>query len=127
MRILVVDDSVFSRTMVTKALAGLSDIEIEEAESGIEALDKHRTFAPDIIFMDITMPHLDGITALKIIKSIDDNVRIVMISSLGSQKYILQDCTASGAVGILSKPARKLDILSFLCSAADTVKTEVSS
>lgn len=104
MKLLIVDDSDFSRLTLQRVVAEVAGLEIAEASNGIEALEQHRIFRPDIIFMDVTMPHLDGLTTLKIVRAIDKKVRIIMITALGTQQYLVDECHAVGISAILAKP-----------------------
>lgn len=107
MRILLVDDSSFSRTTLKRYFADMENLEFAEASNGIEALELHRSFAPDIIFMDITMPQLDGLGTLKIISMVDDKVKIIMVSALGNQTYVAEECKKYGTFAVLAKPVSK--------------------
>ncbi len=115
---LIVDDSNFTRAHLKRFFSDVTEIEFAEASNGIEVLEQHRTFQPYVIFMDITMPQLDGLATLKILKMIDTNVKIIMASSLGSQKYIYDKCIKYGACAILNKPITKQ-------MALDTLKNAV--
>lgn len=118
MRVLIVDDSDFSRLTYKRFFTEINDLEIAEANNGIEALEQHRSFHPDIIFLDITMPHLDGLATLKTIRIIDKNVIVIMATALGGQNQICQECTALGADTILTKPITKDAALKALLAAA---------
>lgn len=117
MRILLVDDSDFSRATLKHFFAEISDIEIVEASNGIEALEKHRSFKPEIIFMDITMPDLDGLGTLKIISLTDKKVKIIMVSALGNQNYICEEALKYGAFTVLAKPVKRETALQALLDA----------
>jgi two-component system chemotaxis response regulator CheY len=114
MKILIVDDSKLSRNTLKRLFDAGSNLETAEASTGIEALDMHRIFEPDIIFMDINMPALDGLSTLKILKMIDPAVRIVIISSAGGQKSVTLECLKHGAAHVLSKPVTKEALLDTL-------------
>jgi two-component system chemotaxis response regulator CheY len=122
MRILLVDDSDFSRATLKHFFTELSDIEIVEAANGIEALEKHRSFKPEIIFMDITMPDLDGLGTLKIISLTDKKVKIIMVSALGNQNYICEEATKYGAFAIMAKPVNRDMALQTLLNAQAQLK-----
>ncbi|QJW45399.1 response regulator [bacterium BFN5] len=107
MKILFVDDSLFSRNTMKRHFAELSGIQVFEATNGIEALELHRSIQPDVIFLDVTMPYLDGTATLKIIRTIDDNVKIIMATALGGQQYLCNEFIALGVDGILTKPVTK--------------------
>lgn len=117
MRILLVDDSDFSRATLKHFFAEISDIEIVEASNGIEALEKHRSFKPEIIFMDITMPDLDGLGTLKIISLTDKKTKVIMASALGNQNYICEEALKYGAFAVLAKPIQRETALKALMDA----------
>ncbi|HDX9579754.1 response regulator [Bacillus cytotoxicus] len=103
-KILVVDDAVFMRTMIKNLLQSNSDFEIiGEAENGIEAIQKYKELQPDIVTLDITMPEMDGLEALKEIIKIDANAKIVICSAMGQQGMVL-DAIKSGAKDFIVKP-----------------------
>lgn len=104
MRFLIVDDSAFMRMQIKQAFSPLATIEFEEAVNGIEALEKHRTFHPDVIILDYIIPAPDGLAILNILTKIDKKVKIIMVTALGNQKFIYKDCIECGAFAILSKP-----------------------
>jgi len=107
MRILLVDDSSFSRITLKRYFADIEGLEFAEASNGIEALELHRSFAPDIIFMDITMPQLDGLGTLKIFSMVDSKAKIIMVSALGNQTYVVEECKKYGTFAVLAKPVSK--------------------
>lgn len=104
MRILIADDSALCRGNLRLLFDGIASLELAEAANGVEVLEMQRTFQPDIIFMDITMPLLDGLAALKILQLVDPNVKVVMITALAEQRFIISDCLAHGALDVLGKP-----------------------
>ena len=74
-----------------------------EAGDGENAIEKYKIYSPDLVIMDITMPKMDGITAVGRIKEIDDNAKIIMCSSMGYQEKVLDAITA-GAKDFIIKP-----------------------
>jgi len=107
MRFLIVDDSAFMRMQIKQVFSEFAYLEFDEAANGIEALEKHRMFKPDIIILDYVIPAPDGLAVLKILSTIDKKVKIIMVTALGNQKAIYKDCIEYGAFGILSKPVSK--------------------
>jgi len=102
-KVLVVDDAAFMRMML-KDILGKNGYEIiGEAENGKVALDKFRELKPDLVTMDITMPELDGISAVKLIRQFDKNARIVMCSAMGQQAMVI-DAIQAGARDFIVKP-----------------------
>lgn len=114
MKFLIVDDSAFMRTQIKQAFSAFAYIEFEEAVNGIDALEKHRTFKPDIIILDYVIPAPDGLAVLKILAKIDKKVKVIMVTSLGNQKFIYKDCIECGAFSILTKPVSRENALKTL-------------
>lgn len=114
MRLLIVDDSLLVRTQLKDFFSDSPAIIIEEAVNGIDALEKHRTFKPDIIILDYIIPPPDGLAVLKILSNIDEKVKIIMATTLGNQKFIYKACLECGAVAILTKPITKENALKII-------------
>ena len=103
MKILVVDDAAFMRMMIKDILVKHGYEVVGEATNGAEALVLFKELAPDLVTMDITMPEMDGITAVKEIKKMDPNARIIMCSAMGQQNMVLEAIQA-GAKDFIVKP-----------------------
>ena len=88
-RVLVVDDAAFMRMMVKDILSKNGYEVVGEAENGMKALEKYQELKPDLVTMDITMPEMDGISAVKEIKKVDPNAKIVMCSAMGQQAMVI--------------------------------------
>ncbi len=102
-RILIVDDAAFMRMML-KDILGKNGYEVVgEAENGIQAVEKFKEVTPDLVTMDITMPEMDGIAAVKEIKSIDMAACIIMCSAMGQQAMVI-DAIQAGAKDFIVKP-----------------------
>ena len=101
--ILVVDDASFMRMMVKDVLTKNGFDVVGEAENGIKALEKFKELSPELVIMDITMPEMDGIQAVKEIKKIDANAKIVMCSAMGQQAMVIEAIQA-GAKDFIVKP-----------------------
>ena len=102
-RVLVVDDAAFMRMMVKDILTKNGYEVVGEAENGMKALEKYQELKPDLTTMDITMPEMDGISAVKEIKKVDPNAKIVMCSAMGQQSMVI-DAIQSGAKDFIVKP-----------------------
>lgn len=102
-KIMIVDDSLLSRISLRMILKGNGHEISCECENGVEACDKYFELRPDIVTMDITMPVMDGIQALKNIIDKDNDARIIMISALGQEEFILEALN-NGAVNYITKP-----------------------
>jgi two-component system chemotaxis response regulator CheY len=102
-KILVVDDAAFMRMMIKDILVKNGYEVVGEASNGAEAVVRFRELEPDLVTMDITMPEMDGITALKEIKKTHPQARIVMCSAMGQQAMVLEAIQA-GARDFVVKP-----------------------
>lgn len=108
-RVLVVDDALFARILLKKILSDAGH-EVVEASTGKEAMEKYSTLRPDVVTLDIIMPDMDGITALKEIKKIDPNAKIIMITSVDSDRKLIE-CIEAGASGYIVKPFEPSQVL----------------
>jgi len=112
-RIMVVDDAEFTRKMLTLEVEQAGYKVVAEAENGLEAIDLYKTHQPDIVTMDIVMPGMGGIEAVKKIIEIDPNAKIVMLSSMGVGANV-QEAVAAGAKNFILKPystSRLIEVL----------------
>ena len=105
MKILVTDDSKMARKMVIKTLKDSTNKELEifEAQNGQEALDLYKELSPKIVFLDLTMPVMDGFTALEKIKEYDKNAKVVIVSA-DIQKLSMDRVLVLGAFNFIKKP-----------------------
>ena len=105
MKILVTDDSKMARKMVIKTLTEIlqDNVEIYEAQNGQEALDLYKQISPNIAFLDLTMPIMDGFEALEKIKEFDTNAKVVIISA-DIQKLSMDKALQLGAFNFVKKP-----------------------
>ena len=101
--ILICDDAAFMRMMIRDILTKNGFVVAGEAENGIKAIEKYQETHPDLVLMDITMPEMDGIQALKEIKKINENAQIVMCSAMGQQAMVIESIQA-GARDFIVKP-----------------------
>ena len=102
-KILIVDDAAFMRMMIKDILSKNGYEIVGEAENGLKAIEKFKELTPDLVIMDITMPELDGIAAVKEIKKIDDGSKIIMCSAMGQQAMVIESIQA-GARDFIVKP-----------------------
>jgi len=102
-RIMIVDDAAFMRMMLRDILTKAGYEIAGEAENGFKAIEKYKEVSPDLVLMDITMPELDGIGAVKQIKAADPNAKIIMCSAMGQQAMVLESIQA-GAKDFIVKP-----------------------
>lgn len=101
-KILVVDDAVFMKE-VLKEILEKNGYKVVEAQNGNEAIEKYKSESPDLVILDVTMPELDGIEALKLIRKEDPNAKCIMCSSMGEQALIIESIIA-GAKDFIVKP-----------------------
>ena len=102
-RILLVDDAVFMRMKLKDILEKNGYEVVGEAQSGVEAIEKYMSEKPDLVTMDITMPEMDGVTALKKIKEFDPKAKVIMCSAMGQQSMVM-DAIQAGAIDFIVKP-----------------------
>lgn len=102
-KILIVDDAAFMRMMLKDILTSNGFEVVGEAANGNEAIAKFLELSPDIVTMDITMPHCDGIEALKKIMVLNSNAKVIMCSAMGQQAMVIESIQA-GAKDFIVKP-----------------------
>ena len=105
--ILICDDAAFMRMMIKDILVKNGYNIAGEAENGVKAVEKYQETKPDLVLMDITMPEMDGIQALKKIKAIDANASVVMCSAMGQQAMVIESIQ-SGARDFIVKPFQRV-------------------
>ena len=101
--VLVCDDAAFMRMMIKDILTKNGYNIAGEAENGVKAIEKYNELKPDLVLMDITMPEMDGISAVKEIKKVDPNAKIVMCSAMGQQAMVIE-AIQCGARDFIVKP-----------------------
>ncbi len=106
MKILVVDDAQFMRETIKAILKEKNITEVYEANDGYEALEKYKLHKPEVVLMDITMPNMNGIEALKAIREYDNKAKVVMVSAMGQEENI-RECVMNGALTFIVKPFQK--------------------
>ncbi len=102
-RVLIVDDAAFMRMMIKDILTKNGYEVVGEAENGAKAIDNYKELNPDLVIMDITMPEVNGIEAVKGIKQIDPAAKIIMCSAMGQQAMVIESIQA-GASDFIVKP-----------------------
>lgn len=101
--VLIADDAAFMRMMIKNILTDAGYDIVGEAENGAIAVTKYRELKPDLTTMDITMPEMDGLAALKAIRGEDPSARVVMCSAMGQQSMVIESIQA-GARDFIVKP-----------------------
>lgn len=102
-KILIVDDAAFMRMMIKDILSKNGYEVVGEAENGAVAINRYKELIPDLVIMDITMPEVDGIQAVKEIKRINGESQIIMCSAMGQQAMVIESIQA-GARDFIVKP-----------------------
>ncbi|ADG06220.1 response regulator [Kyrpidia spormannii] len=102
-KVLVVDDAAFMRMMIKEILTKHGYEVVGEAVNGIQAVEKFQELRPDLVTLDITMPEMDGIEALKRIRAIDPEAKVIMCSAMGQQAMVI-DAIQAGAKDFIVKP-----------------------
>ncbi len=105
-KVLIVDDAAFMRITLKTMLEKNGFEVVGEAANGAEGVKKYSELKPDAVTMDITMPELDGVSALREIKKIDPGAKVVMISAMG-QESMVKESIIAGASGFLVKPFKE--------------------
>ncbi len=109
-RVLIVDDAVVMRMMIKGILSKNGYEVVGEAQNGAEAVEKYDALTPDLVTMDMVMPEMDGITAVKAIVANHPEARIIMCTSMGQQALVVEAIQA-GAKSFITKPFQPPKIL----------------
>ena len=108
--ILVCDDAIFMRTMISDILTGAGYEVIGEAETGVQAVEQYSRLKPDLVTMDIVMPDMGGIDAVREIRRLDPDAKILMCSAMGQQALVVEAIQA-GAKDFVVKPFQPSRVL----------------
>jgi two-component system, chemotaxis family, chemotaxis protein CheY len=114
--VLIADDAAFMRMMIKNILSEAGYEIAGEAENGAVAVSKYKELKPDLTTMDITMPEMDGIAALKEIRDLDPTARVVMCSAMGQQSMVIESIQA-GARDFIVKPFQPDRVLEAIAKA----------
>jgi two-component system, chemotaxis family, chemotaxis protein CheY len=109
-RILLVDDASFMRMMLKNILVGSGYEVVGEAENGAKAIEQYKALKPDLLIMDIIMPEMGGIDAVREIMKVNPAVKILMCSSMGQQSLVVEAIQA-GAKDFIVKPFQPSNVL----------------
>lgn len=119
-KILVVDDSMLSRMAIKKCLTDIGSFEIKEAVDGQQGVEVFKDFAPDLTFLDLTMPKMSGFEALKLIKEQAPNALIIVMTA-DTQKKTLDTILGLGAFMLLNKPPKQESINQAILKAKEAL------
>jgi two-component system chemotaxis response regulator CheY len=109
-RVLVCDDAIFMRTMISDILSGAGYEVVGEAETGVQAIERYRDLKPDLVTMDIVMPDMGGIDAVREIVKLDPGAKVLMCSAMGQQALVVEAIQA-GAKDFVVKPFQPSRVL----------------
>ena len=109
-KILIVDDAHFMRTMIREIFTAAEFVVTGEAETGLEGVRLYKELKPDLTTMDIVMPEMDGITALREIMQFDPKAKVIMVSALG-QEALIAEAINVGAKDFIVKPFQRARVL----------------
>lgn len=118
MRVLLVDDSKYMRHYIKTIVSEIGYEVVGEASDGQMGIELYEDLLPDVVFMDITMPVLSGIDALKGIRKIDPKAVVIMCSALG-QQWLIKDAILEGAYDFITKPF-KADKVHYILKRLET-------
>ena len=122
LRVLIVDDAIFMRKMISDILVENGMEIVGEADTGAKAVEKYMELRPDLVTMDIIMPEMNGIDAVRKIMEFDSKTRIVMCSALG-QQALVQEAIAAGAKDFLIKPFNAARVVEVIAKVFNQVPT----
>ena len=108
--VLICDDAIFMRTLVAEILQQAGFEVVGEAETGVQAVEKYKLLRPDLVTMDIVMPDLGGIDAVREITTYDPDARVLMCSAMGQQALVVEAIQA-GAKDFVVKPFQTSRVL----------------
>ncbi len=112
-RILIVDDALFMRGVLREIMEKNGYTVVGEAENGIEAIERYKELKPDIVTMDITMPDMTGMAAVKAIREFDGDAKIIMCSAMG-QNTMVMEAMRNGTMDFIIKPFQASTVLEAL-------------
>jgi two-component system chemotaxis response regulator CheY len=114
-RVLIVDDAAFMRLSLRRIMEKCEYEVVGEAENGLKAVQLYKQLKPDLVTMDLTMPELGGVDAIKLIKQIDNNAKVIVISSMGHE-ILVKEAIVAGAISFIVKPYKEEFVVKQLLS-----------
>lgn len=112
-KILIVDDAAFMRLSLKNMLESNGFNIVGEASNGAEGISMYKELLPDVVTMDITMPEVDGLTALKEIKALHPEAKVIMVSAMGQESFV-REAIVLGAKSFIVKPFKEEHIIKLL-------------
>ncbi|HWR07863.1 response regulator [Sporomusa sp.] len=110
MKVLIVDDAIFMRVTLKQMLEKNGYNVVGDARNGTEGVQKYHELQPDLVTMDITMPEMDGLAALKEIRQINPKAKVLMISGMGQERHV-KEAVLAGACGFILKPFNEEQVI----------------
>jgi two-component system chemotaxis response regulator CheY len=115
-RVLIVDDAIAARESIRRILSEAGFQVVGEASTGLEAIERYRELWPDVVTMDLVMPHMNGIEAAAALLKVDVNARIIAVSGL-TQPSVMAETERVGIIGFVSKPIEAEELVEEINSA----------
>jgi two-component system chemotaxis response regulator CheY len=122
LKVLIVDDAIFMRKMISDILVENGMEVVGEADTGAKAVEKFMELRPDLVTMDIIMPEMNGIDAVRKIMAFESKAKIVMCSALG-QQALVQEAITAGAKDFLIKPFNAARVVEVIAKVFNQVPT----
>ncbi len=119
-KILVIDDSAVARKMLIRVVPNKEEYEFIQAGGGKEGLELYQKEKPDLVFLDLTMPEMDGFQCLEVMMKFDPNAKVI-INSADAQKEAKERVLALGALKVQDKPPSEESMVSMLGWLEDNV------
>ncbi len=110
MKVLIVDDAIYMRVTLKQMLERNGYHVVGDAGTGTEGVRKYSELQPDLVTMDITMPEMDGLAALKEIRQINPKAKVLMISGMGQERHV-KEAVLAGACGFILKPFNEEQVI----------------
>ncbi len=120
-KILIIDDSSVSRKILKKCIGNDKGYEFHEAENGEVGLAKYKEITPDLVFLDLTMPVMDGRVFLQMMKDVDPEA-VIIVCTADVQKKAIEEVEALGAVSIVSKPPNNESVFRAVLKAGSVLR-----
>ena len=125
-RLLVVDDALFMRKLICGVAAEAGWQVVGEAGNGVEAVLLYQQHRPDLVTMDLVMPVMGGLEALRQIRAVDPEAKVVVVTAL-DQKQSLMDSIRDGAIDFIVKPFERERVLALLAKLENTAASKTSA
>lgn len=112
-KVLICDDSLLIRTQLTDFFSRLENTEVYQAVNGFDAINLFEKVSPDVLFLDVVMPEMNGLECLKRIKQLNADAIVIMLSSVGTKEN-LREALELGATDFIQKPWKEEQLISLM-------------